>query len=82
MKKYTYLYDLIKCKVINIIAILFLKDHEVCELADIIVFVHNFLNQISLLILSAFWIEVCLLTFEFHAFGLCLYHLCILVCKL
>ena len=67
--------DLIKCKVINIIAIFFLKDHKVGELADVIVFVHDFLNQISLLVLCAFWVEVCLLAFEFHAFGLCLYHI-------
>ena len=70
-----YLDDLIKCKVINIIAIFFLKDHKVGELADVIVFVHNFLNQISLLILRAFWVEVCLLAFEFHSFGLRLYHI-------
>ena len=70
-----YLDDLIKCKVINIIAIFFLKDHKVGELADVVVFVHDFLYQISLLVLCAFRVEVCLLAFEFHAFGLCLYHI-------
>ena len=76
VKKYAYLDDLIKCKVINIVAIFFLKDHEICELTNVIVFVHDFFDQISLFVLGAFWVEVCLLAIKFHAFGLCFYHLC------
>ena len=72
---YTYLDDLIKCKVINIIAIIFLEDHKVGELADVVVFVHDFFNQISLFVLGAFRVEVRLLAIEFHALGLCLYHI-------
>ena len=77
--KNAYLDDLIKCEVINIIAILFLKNHKVGKLADVVVLVHNFLDQIGLLVLGTFWVEVRLLSFEFEILGLCLYHLCLIV---
>ena len=73
--KCTYLDDLVKRKVINIVAILFLQDHEVGELADVVAFVHDFLNEICLFVLHALRVEL-------SALGLCLDHMYVIVVRI